>query len=75
MSSELSERYNESLVPAPDLSNQVPPLRQPARHPSSEKIPQSQERLALIVGILAVLGVLCLLLTVAAVYVAVLLWP
>lgn len=75
MSSELSKRYNEGLVPAPDLSNEVPPLRQPDRHPSSEEIAQSRERLVLIVGILVVLGGLCLALTVAAVYVAVLLWP
>ena len=65
MDSDLADKYNDGIVPAPDLSEDIPPLRQAG----SPAAPDSAGRhqwlvVASIVAAIAVGGLCCLLATV-----------
>lgn len=58
MSSDLTERYNEGIVPPPDLSEDVPQLRRPSEQAASGQGLQSP--VLWIVAIIVVLFLVCL---------------
>jgi hypothetical protein len=70
MTSDLSERYNDGIVPPPDLPNDIPRLRQPGRQatPSQTKFYKRLPTwviIAIVVSAAMALGCLSLLATVA----------
>ena len=62
MSSDLSERYNDGIVQAPDLSADVPPLRRPGSRPVPEQVARARDQLWIAVVVLVVLALSCCLL-------------
>ena len=57
---DLSERYNDGLVPAPQLSDDAPRLQRPAWQPTSAQVAQARARLGGSVMVLALLLCVCL---------------
>lgn len=57
MATDLSSRYNEDIVPKPDISIEVPRLRSPANRPTPKQLEDARSRLvpAIIILILLLL--------------------
>jgi hypothetical protein len=68
MASDLSERYNDGIVQAPDLSADVPPLRRPASRLTPEQVARAQGQLAVAIIALVVLVLACLLVAGCVIY-------
>jgi hypothetical protein len=58
---DLSERYNDGLVPAPDAPGEPHRLRPPAWKPTPARVDLARKRLGLNLSILALLVCACLL--------------
>ena len=65
MPSDLSELYNDGLVPPPDLSTDIPSLRQPTNRLTPEQMVQSRNQL--VVAVIVLIALVCLLLVVGGV--------
>lgn len=63
MDSDLEDKYNDGIVPAPDLPEDVPPLRQAGSSTPSESAGRRQELVIAAVVAAFVIGVCCLLMT------------
>ncbi len=75
MSSDLSERYNEGIVPLPALSADIPSLRPPTNQPTPEQVAQARTRLTAAIVALVAISLVCLASLVCAVYALVTQWP
>lgn len=69
MDSDLSERYNDGLVPPPELSADVPPLCRPTSRLSPEQVRRTRGQLVVAIIALVTLVLACLLLAGCAIYV------
>jgi hypothetical protein len=57
---DFSERYNDGLVPPPDLTGESPRLQRPAWQPTPAQVEAARGRLWLSLSILAMLICACL---------------
>jgi hypothetical protein len=57
---DLSERYNDGLVPPPELAGEPPRLQRPAWQPTPAQVEAARKRLGLNIAILTFLTCLCL---------------
>lgn len=60
MEPDLSERYNDGLVPPPELTGESPRLQRPAWQPTPAQVEAARGRLGLSLAVLAVLICACL---------------
>jgi hypothetical protein len=58
---DLSERYNDGLVPSPELAAEPVRLQRPAWQPTPAQVEAARKRLGLSLAILALLVCACLL--------------
>jgi hypothetical protein len=64
MSPNLSERYNDGVVPRPDLSADVPPLHRPTHRLTLEQETHARSQMVVAIIVLLVLILACLFLAV-----------
>ena len=60
MDNDLSERYNDGLVPAPQLSAELARLQRPAWQPTPEQLQAARGRLVRSLAVIALLVCACL---------------
>jgi hypothetical protein len=69
MAPDLPERYNDGIVPPPDLSADVLPLRQPTTRLTPEQVMRARGQLVVAIIALVALVLACLLLAGYAIHV------
>ncbi|RPH59701.1 MAG: hypothetical protein EHM81_07710 [Chloroflexi bacterium] len=60
MESNLSERYNNGVVPPPELAEEPAPLQYPTWQPTPAQVETARKRLGLNIAIMALLVCACL---------------